>query len=131
MNRRQLLYLCVALGLAGAGGTQATSTATLQRQASVDIVSQEQGLLATEQTITGYNETTGTADVSVTVTNQRETGISSVALTIGSETQSTTTLAPGRSDTVHFFDVQCDSTIRLVYATGGVDLRMTAPVNCR
>lgn len=121
----------MALSLAVAGGTQATSTATLQRQASVDIVSQEQGLLAVEQTITGYNETTGTADVSVTVINQREAGISPVAVDIGSETQSTTPLASGRSDTVHFFDVRCDQSIQLVYATGGVDLRMTAPVNCR
>jgi hypothetical protein len=131
VNRRQLLYLCVALGLAVAGGTQATSTATLQRQASVDIVSQEQGLLALEQTITGYNETTGTADVSVTVTNQRETDISSVTLAIGSKTRSTTPLASGQSDTVHFFDVRCDVTIQIVYATGDVDLRLTAPVNCR
>jgi ABC-type glycerol-3-phosphate transport system substrate-binding protein len=131
VNRRQLLYLCVALGLAVAGGTQATSTATLQRQASVDIVSQEQGLLAVEQTITEYNETAGTADVSVTVTNQRETGISSVTLAIGSKTRSTTPLASGQSDTIQFFDVQCDSTIRIVYTAGGVDLRMTAPVNCR
>ena len=131
MNRRQLLYLCVALGLAVAGGTQATSTATLQRQASVDIVSQEQGLLALEQTITGYNETTGTADVSVTVTNQRVTDIPSVAVDIGSEPRSTTPLGPGQSDTVHFFNVQCGATIHIVHATENTDVRMNAPVDCQ
>lgn len=131
MNRKLLVLVCVALGLIAAGGTQTTSVATLERQASVDIVGQDQGLIAVEQTITGYNETRETANVSVTVTNQGEIGISSVVIEVGDKTQSTTPLSSGHTETVHYFDVRCDSTIQSMYTTKDVELRMTSSVACQ
>lgn len=130
MNRKLLVLVCVALGLIAAGGTQTTSVTTLERQASVDIVGQDQGLLAVEQTITGNNETRETANVSVTVTNQGEINSSSVDIEVGDKNQSTTPLSSGDTETVHFFDVRCDRTIQFMYSTKDVELRMASSVAC-
>jgi Flp pilus assembly protein TadG len=130
MNRRQIVYLCVALCLVTAAGTHASSTATLQRQAGADIVTQGRGLIVVDQTVSGYNATQNTADVTVSVTNQREVRIPPVRVGIGDDSVPTSALAPGESATVRFSDVDCTETIRVKSNMGNVNLRTTTSVAC-
>lgn len=124
------MYLCVALCLILAGGTHASATYSLQTEANVDIVSQETGLVGVEQVTTGYNATTGTADISLIVTNQRAVQISPLEIRIGDSSASTKALAPGESQRIQFTAVKCAETIRAETRMDELHLQITTPVTC-
>lgn len=120
----------MALSVVAATGTHASSTATVHRHADVDVVTQEQGLIVLDQTVSGHNATTNTATVAVTVTNQRAVRIRPVRVGVGDDSASTTALAPGGTDTVRLSNVRCTETIRAESTLDSVTLRTTTPVAC-
>lgn len=130
MNRRQIGYLCVALCLLAAGGTHASTTYSSQTEASVDIVSQQAGIVGLEQVTTNHNATTGTTDISLTVTNQRAVRIPPLNVRIGDRSASTGPLAPGESETIRFSSVRCSETIQSETTMDELRLKITTPITC-
>lgn len=114
-----------------ASSTHGTTSMTLDRTASVDIVDQNAGLLAVSQTTTGYNSTLNRADLNLKVTNQISVSIDRVNISAGGTAKSTGSLSPGASDSVSFADVDCDGTIAIAYEIGSLSQRIERPITCQ
>jgi hypothetical protein len=133
MNRggRLLFVLALALIIVTATGTHGATTVALDRTADVDIVDQSAGLLAVSQTPTGFNATTNTANLTITVTNQLTLPIERVDVTVEYTTRTTGHVSPGGRADVSFTDVDCATTVVIEYDTGALEQRIERPILCR
>lgn len=125
----QLLLLVVVLLLV-ASGTHASAAVESERESSVDVVKQSEGLVSVSQTTSDYNSTTDTANLTVTVTNQITVTIDEVEIAVGGVEKSTEELSPGEPDSTSFSEVECTETIVVKFTVGSLSVRVETPIEC-
>jgi hypothetical protein len=131
MSRHRSLVLAVAVVvlLATVSGTGGFSSAEADRSVDVAIANDDSAFVGFEQ---ATEETNRTVNLTVAVTNQlpSDTGLSSVSVTVGGESQDIGPLGAGERDEAEFRDIDCDSSTAVDASGADVSVQFSRDVEC-
>lgn len=131
MSRHRSLPLVVAVAvlLATVSGTGGFSSAEADRDVDVPISNDDSAYLGVERTTEKTNQT---VNLTVTVTNQfpSDTTLSSVSVTVGSESQDIGPLGAGEQNQAEFHDVDCDDSIAIDASGTSVEVAISRDLEC-
>jgi len=131
MSRHRSLVLAAAVVvlLATVSGTGGFSSAEADRSMDVSIANDDSAFVGFEQTT---EETNQTVNLTVAVTNQLPSGttLSTVSVTVGSESQDAGPLDTGERNEAEFHDIDCDSSIAVDASAASVSVQFSRDVEC-
>lgn len=131
MDRRQpVLVAGVVAALVAVSGSAGFTSTAADRGVEVAVVDDDEAFLGVERTT--VNETDGTANLSVTVTNRFPAGttLDTVEVAVDGNTETRTNVGTGVAVTVEFDSVDCDESLTVNAYGTGVEVSLDRPVDC-
>lgn len=130
--RKLALVTLVVSGILVLPATGGFSSASVDRGMKVAIAPDGSAYVGFEHDTSNINDTTNTADLEVTITNQlgSEQTLDTVNVTVDSETKDLGPLGQGNPNSATFEDVPCESTIYVEASGSGVVIEFDRKVEC-